>query len=197
MAHTHHDAATYHQRRAGKSELLGAQQRGDHHVAAGLELPVALHDDAIAQAVFHQRLLGLGDTELPWRASVLDRGERRGAGATVVARDQNNVALGFGDASRDGTHTHLRHQLDVHPRARVGVLQIVDELLDVFDRIDVVVRRRADQTHARCGVPRASDPRVHLVAGQLAPLARLGALGHLDLQVIRINQIFGRDAKPP
>ena len=42
-------------------------------VAAGLHLAVGLHADAAAQAVQHQRLLRLGQAELPRRAGVLDR----------------------------------------------------------------------------------------------------------------------------
>jgi hypothetical protein len=49
VADAHHDAAQRHQRRGGKAELLGAQQRGDRHVAAGLELAVGLDHDAAAQ----------------------------------------------------------------------------------------------------------------------------------------------------
>ena len=45
-------------------------------VAAGLELAVDLHDDAVAQAVEQQRLLGLGEAELPRRTRVLERRER-------------------------------------------------------------------------------------------------------------------------
>ena len=56
---------THHERRGGEAELLGAEQRGDHDVAAGLQLAVDLHDDAVAQAVAHERLLGLGEAELP------------------------------------------------------------------------------------------------------------------------------------
>ena len=48
VTHPHHDAAGHHQRSRGEAELLGAEQRGDHDVAAGLELPVDLHDDAVA-----------------------------------------------------------------------------------------------------------------------------------------------------
>ena len=48
VTHPHHDAARHHQRRGGEAELLGAEQRGDHDVAAGLELAVDLHDDAVA-----------------------------------------------------------------------------------------------------------------------------------------------------
>jgi hypothetical protein len=54
VAHAHHDAARDHQRRGGEAELLGAEQGGDDDVAAGLELPSVLHDDAVAQVVEHQ-----------------------------------------------------------------------------------------------------------------------------------------------
>src|SRR3546814_9536509 len=39
------------------------------------------------------------------------------------------------------------------------------------------------------------DMPVHLVAGQLAALTRLGALRDLDLEIIGIDQIFGGDAE--
>ena len=90
--------------------------------------------------------------------------------------------LRLGDARGHRADADLGDQLDVNARARIGVLQIVDQLLDVFDGVDVVVRRRADQADARRGVARPRDPRIHLVAGQLAALAGLGALRHLDLQ---------------
>src|SRR2546421_5711735 len=45
--------------------------------------------------------------------------------------------------------TLFRSQLHADPRVRVDLLQIVDELRQVLDRIDVVVRRRRDQRHAR------------------------------------------------
>ena len=35
----------------------------------------------------------------------------------------------------------------------------------------------------------------HLVAGELAALAGLGALGHLDLQLVGVGQVLGRDAE--
>ena len=49
----------------------------------------------------------------------------------------------------------LGHQLHVHPGPRIGRLQVVDELGDVLDRVDVVVRRRRDQPDARRRVPGA------------------------------------------
>ena len=77
VADAHHDAAAHDERGGGEAVLLGAEQRGDHHVAAGLHLAVGLHDDAVAQAVEQQRLLRLGQAELPRRAGVLQRVERR------------------------------------------------------------------------------------------------------------------------
>ena len=55
-----------------KPILLGPQQRGDGDVAAGLELAVGLDDDAAAQVVEHQRLVRLGQAQLPREAGVLD-----------------------------------------------------------------------------------------------------------------------------
>ena len=53
------------QRRGGEAELLGAEQRGDDDVAAGLQLAVGLHADAAAQIVQHQHLLRFGQAQLP------------------------------------------------------------------------------------------------------------------------------------
>ena len=104
------------QRRGGEAELLGAQQRRDDHVAAGLELAVDLHGDPVAQPVEQQRLLRLGQAQLPRRAGVLERVQRRRAGAAVVAGDQDDVGLELGHAGRDGADADLADQLDVHPR---------------------------------------------------------------------------------
>ena len=97
MADPHHHAAGDDQRRGGEAELLGAEQGGDDDVAAGLHLPVDLHDDPVAQAVEQQRLLRLGQAQLPRRAGVLERGQRRGAGAAVVAGDQDDVGVRLAD----------------------------------------------------------------------------------------------------
>ena len=197
VADAHHDAPADHERRGGEAELLGAEQRGDDHVATGLHLPVGLHHDAVAQPVEQQRLLGLGEAELPRRAGVLQRRQRRGAGAAVVTGDQHHVGLGLAHPGGDGADADLGDELDVHPGERVGVLEVVDQLLEILDRVDVVVRRRADEADARRAAAGLGDPRVDLVAGQLAALAGLGALGHLDLQVVGVGQVVAGDAEAP
>ena len=57
------------------------------------------------------------------------------------------------------------------------------------------MRRRRDQADARRRVAHLGDHRVDLVAGQLAALAGLGALRHLDLHHVGIDEIFGRHAE--
>ncbi len=68
MALAHHDAAGRDQRRGREADLVGAEQRADHDVAAGADAAIDLHGDAAAQAVQHQRLMGLGKADFP-RAS--------------------------------------------------------------------------------------------------------------------------------
>ena len=78
---------------------------------------------------------------------------------------------------------------------RVGAAQVVDQLLEVLDRVDVVVRRRRDQADARRRVADRADVVVDLVAGQLAALAGLGALGHLDLQLVGVDEVVDRSRR--
>src|SRR5690606_7251131 len=95
-----------------------------------------------------------------------------------------------GHTGSDGTDTGFRHQLDRHQRLRVDLLEVIDQLRQVFDRVDVVMRRRRDQGHARYRVAQLGDQAVDLAAGQLAALPGLGALGHLDLQHFGVDQVF-------
>ena len=195
MALAHHDAARRDQRRGGEAEFIGAEQGADDDVAAGAQAAVDLHHDARAQAVQHQGLLGFGEADFPRAAGVLDRGQRRGAGAALVAGNGDMVGAALGDAGGDRADADFRHQLDRNVGARIDVLQIVDQLRQIFDRIDVVMRRRRDQADALGRMAHLGDDRVDLVAGQLAALAGLGALGHLDLDHVGIDEIFRRHAE--
>lgn len=86
--------------------------------------------------------MGLGQTELPGETSMLDSSPSGSASATIVARDQNVVSLGLSHTCGDDTDTGLRDELDRDSRAGAGALEIVNELLEILDGVDVVVRRR-------------------------------------------------------
>ena len=195
VALAHHDAAHGNERRGGEAELFGAQQRGDGHVAAGLQLAVHLQAHAAAQVVEHQHLLRFGEAQFPGDAGVANRADRRSAGAAVVAADENHVGVSLGHAGGHRAHADFGNQLHGDARLGIRVLEVVNQLRDVFDRVDVVVRRRRNQAHAGNGVAHAGDHVVDLVAGQLAAFAGLGALRDFDLQVVGVDEIVGGDAE--
>jgi hypothetical protein len=72
MALAHHDAALDDQRCGGEAELVGAEQRTDDNVTAGLQLAVNLYGNPATQTVQYQRLLGFGKSEFPWRSCMLE-----------------------------------------------------------------------------------------------------------------------------
>ena len=80
---------------------------------------------------------------------MFDRRERRCPCTAIVASDDQVIGLGFSDASRDGANANLRTQLDADSGFRVGILQVMDQLSDILDRINIVVRRWANQANAR------------------------------------------------
>ena len=195
MALAHHDAAFHHQRCGRKAELVRTQQRADHHVAAGLDLTVHLHADTTTQAVEHQGLLGFGQADFPGAAGMLDGGPGRGTGATVVTSDHHVVALALGNACGNRAHTDFGHQLHGHIGVWRHVLQVVNQLGQVFDGVDVMVGWWRNQTHAGHGVTLHADVVRHLAAGQLAAFTGLGTLRHLDLDLVGRDQVLGGHTK--
>ena len=192
-----HEAAAGDERHRGEAELLGAEKRRHRHVAAAHELAVGLEHHARAQAVAQERLLRLGKADLERDACVVDGVARGGAGAAVVPGDEDLVGPALGDARGDGAHAREGAELHRDAGAGVGALEVEYQLGEVLDRVDVVVRRRRDEAHAGRGLAHLGDPRVDLLAGQVAALARLGALRHLDLDLGRRDQVAARHAEAP
>ena len=112
-----------------------------------------------------------------------------------MAADQDLVGSTLGHTGGDGTDAGLADQLDRHARAGVGVLKVKDQLCQVLDGVNIVVRRRRNQADAGRGLTDLGNPGVDLLAGQVATLAGLGALGHLDLNLEGAAQVAARHAK--
>ena len=79
----------------------------------------------------------------------------------------------------------------------IDVFQVMDQLRQVFDRINVVVRRRRNQTDARNGVAHPRDHVVHFVGRAIDRLRRASHLRDFDLQFIRIDQVMAVTPKRP
>jgi hypothetical protein len=107
------------------------------------------------------------------------------------------VGVRLGHARRDRADPHLGHELYADSRRRVGAAQVEDQLLEVLDRVDVVVGRRRDQAHAGGRVADPGDVGIDLVAGELTALAGLCPLGHLDLEIVGVHEVVDRHAEAP
>src|SRR5437899_6799591 len=79
----------------------------------------------------------------------------------------------------------------------IGVLEIMNELGQIFDRVDIMMWRRRNQADTWCRVPHLGDPGIDFLAWQLAALTGFGTLGHLDLQFLCLNQIITGHPKTP
>ena len=96
----------------------------------------------------------------------------------------------LGHAHRDGADSRLGHELHRDRGGRIDVLQVVDQLGEVFYRVDVVVWRRRDERDAGRRVPDARDRLVHLGSGELSSFAGLGALRDLDLELRGTDEVL-------
>ncbi len=190
-----HEAAHGQAGAGGEAELLGTQQGRHRYVAPVEQLAVGLQDHAGAQAVHEQGLLGLRQAELEGQAGVVDGVARGRAGAAVGARNRDLVGAALGHAGRNGAHARLGHELNGYRGLRICILEVKDQLGQILDGVDVVVGRRRDEAHAGGRAAHPGNPGVDLLAGQVAALAGLGALGHLNLDLTRTSQVAAGDAE--
>ncbi len=89
--------------------------------------------------------------------------------------------MGFGDAGRYGAYSNLGDQFNADARRWVGAFQVIDQLCQVFDRVNVMMRWGRNQSNARSRMPNPSDPGIDFMARQLPSFTRFGPLRHFDL----------------
>ena len=77
-----------------EAEAFSAQDRGLDHIEAGFQAAVSLHPHFAAQVIAAQGLVGFSQAQLPRCTRVLDGGQRRCAGATVITGDGDSSAMG-------------------------------------------------------------------------------------------------------
>src|SRR3546814_6202920 len=147
--------------------------------------------DVCSSDLERENLIDFGQAHFPRRAGIFDAGLGRGAGAASVARDEDDVGVRLGDPGSHRADARRADQLHADARLRIDLLQVVDELRQILDRIDVVVGRRADQRDAGRRVAQPRDELGDLEARKLAALAGLGALCDLDLDLVARAAIFG------
>jgi len=118
------------------------EQRGDHDVPAGAQPAVGAHFDAVPQPVAHENRLRLGEAQSHGEPACLIDESGDAPVPAVVSRDQDVIGVRLRDAGRDSPDAGFRNELHADTRGGIHLLEIVDQLREILDRIDVVMRRR-------------------------------------------------------
>ena len=197
MALPDHDAAHGHERGRADAELLGAEHGRDHDVPSGFNAAIRAQRHVVAQPVEHQHLMRLRQPHFPRHARIFHARLRGRAGAADMARYQDRIGLRLRHPRRNRADPGTGDQLHAHGRIRVDLLQIINELRQILDRINIMMGRRRDQHHAGCGMAQLRDQFRHLEARQLPAFAGFRTLRDLDLDLLAVIEIFRGDAKPP
>ena len=190
----HHAAKANEQVRC-KAKFFGTEEGCDHHVTARLELAIDLEFHAATQVIEDKCLFRFGNTEFPRKTSMLNGSKRRSTRTAIMARNEHHVGMSLCDTGSNRTHAHFRNELHRDTSLRVCIAQVVNELSQVFDGVNVMVRRRRNQGHVRNRVAYSCHKFVHLVSRQLTAFTRLCTLSHLDLQILCMAQVVNRHAK--
>ena len=181
-----------HHRRRAKTKTLRTQDGGFHHIEAGLHAAICLQPHLAAQTIAAQGLLYLGNSQLPGRTGIPDRGQRARRRTPVVTRNGDQIRVGLCHTCGNGPNARLRDQLYRHQRIRIHLLEIEDELCQILDRVNVMVRWRRNQGHAWHRIAQSRNQVVDFAAWQLPALSGLGTLSYLDLEHLGIHQIVRR-----
>ena len=92
-------------------------------------------------------------------------------------------------------YSHLCNQLYGNTRPRIHIFQIENQLGQILNRINIVMRRRRNQSYSGDRVADPGNHVVHFMARQLSAFSRLCTLRDLDLQIVRINHVVGGNAE--
>src|SRR5216684_1971855 len=80
-------------------------------------------------------------TNFPGETGVLNGGQGRRAGTTVVPTDGNDVRACFGNARSDDADSGTGYELNANARTGIDGAKVVDQLREVFDAVNVVAWR--------------------------------------------------------
>ncbi len=112
-----------------------------------------------------------------------------------MSRNKDVICLCFCNTTCDNAHTNFGYQLHRHATAWIGTFQVIDELFEVLNGVDIVVRWWGDEANTSSGVTRAGNRGRYFVAGEFTTLAGFRALCHFDLQFIGICEIVRGDSE--
>ena len=142
IADTHHHAAHCYQRSRCEAVFFCTQHCGNDHVTSAHHFSVCLNDNLRTQIVLDQRLVCFCQTQFPRQTCIVNGAARSRTGTAVITGNQDDSCTSLGNAGCNGADTGFRNQLHGDTSLFVGIFQVVDQLCQIFDRVNIVVRRR-------------------------------------------------------
>src|SRR5262249_17626905 len=142
MALPGHHASDGQQRGRAKAEFVSSQNRCEHDIARKLQASVHAEREARTEASANQSVMCFAQTDFPRQTCVFDRREWGRTRAAVVSTDGNYVSSSFRNSCRNDAYARSGNKLHANPRPRVHRAQIVNQLRQVFDAVNVMMRRR-------------------------------------------------------
>src|SRR5882724_10443803 len=195
MALARHDATDGEERGRAETKLVRAENGSKDDIACKFQASVNAERETRTEARANQGVVRFAQTDFPGKPGVLDGSERRGASAAIVAANGDDVRAGLGDSGGDDANARAGNQLYTDAGARIHSAQVVDQLREVFNAVNIVMRRRRNQRSAGRGVANARDVFADFARGQLAAFAGLGALRHFDFELFGVDEVVGGDTK--
>mmetsp|Transcript_39606 Transcript_39606/g.71275 ORF Transcript_39606/g.71275 Transcript_39606/m.71275 type:complete len:230 (+) Transcript_39606:2887-3576(+) len=195
VALAHHDAPHGNERSGGKAELLSPQKRCHHHISARPEITICFQGDPTSKTVQDQGLVALRQAQLPAATRALDACPLGGTCPSVTSTDEDVIGFAFSNSCCNHANSCFTHKLHTHICLRVGILQVMDELCQILDGIDVVVRRRGNKADSWRAVATLRNMLPDLLAGELTSFTWLCPLCHLDLDLFGVCEVLDSDPK--
>ena len=84
----------------------------------------------------------LRQSQLPRKSRILDGASWSRSCSSVVSGDQDNACAGFRNTCRNRTDACFGDELDRDSCVLVRVFTVIDQLRQILDRVNVMVRRR-------------------------------------------------------
>ena len=139
--------------------------------------------------------MSFSQSQFPGQSCMVDGALGSGARSSVVAGDKNNLCACLCNTGCNGADACFRDKFYCNTCFPVCIFQIINKLRQIFNGINIVMRRRRDQGYAGGRVPGLGNPRIHLFTGKMSAFAGLCALCHFDLNFLGRKQIFARHAE--
>mmetsp|Transcript_27317 Transcript_27317/g.66294 ORF Transcript_27317/g.66294 Transcript_27317/m.66294 type:complete len:207 (+) Transcript_27317:1261-1881(+) len=181
VANTGHDTTLSNHGNSTKSEFFSTKHGSNHDIQSRPNSTINTNGDTVTKVIVEKCRVGFRETKLPWATSMLDRRKRGSTSTTITTRNLDNIGVSLGNTTGDGSDTNTRDQLDRNAGTFVDGMQIVNQLCQILNTVDIVVRRRRDKGDTWLTGSKSGNVFGNLGSWQLTTFSRLGSLGHLNL----------------